>query len=34
VVQHLSRDEWKSLGRHALRGVGNEMELFTTRSPS
>jgi adenylate cyclase len=34
VVKHLSRDEWKSLGRHALRGVGNEMELFTTRSPS
>ena len=29
VVRHLSHREWKSLGRHALRGVGNEMELFT-----
>ncbi len=32
VVKHLSRGEWKSLGRHALRGVGNEMELFTAIS--
>jgi len=32
VVSLLSRDEWKSLGRHALRGVGNEMELFTAIS--
>jgi len=32
VVKHLSHGEWKSLGRHALRGVGNEMELFTAIS--
>ncbi len=32
VVRHLSHSEWKSLGRHALRGVGNEMELFTAIS--
>ena len=32
VVKHLSHDAWKSLGRHALRGVGNEMELFTASS--
>jgi adenylate cyclase len=32
VVGHLSRGEWKSLGRHGLRGVGNEMELFTAIS--
>jgi len=28
VVRHLP-SEWRSLGRHALRGVGNEIELFT-----
>jgi adenylate cyclase len=28
VVRHLPGD-WKPLGRHALRGVGNEIELFT-----
>jgi adenylate cyclase len=28
VARHLP-GEWKSLGRHALRGVGNEIELFT-----
>ena len=28
VVRHLP-GRWRSLGRHALRGVGNEIELFT-----
>ena len=32
VVRHLPHGEWKSLGRHALRGVGNEMELFAAIS--
>ena len=32
VVRHLPHREWKSLGRHALRGVGDEMELFTAIS--
>jgi len=29
VAQHLPRAPWRPLGRHALRGVGQEVELFT-----
>ena len=29
VTQHLPQVPWRPLGRHALRGVGHEVELFT-----
>jgi adenylate cyclase len=29
VTRHLPQEPWRALGRHALRGVGEEVELFT-----